>query len=83
MIDWNSLPPHLQRVLQETLEAEKENALESQRPSVLFRPELIRTGTGWIAKYGDLEAEGITPEVALHTFDEAFRMDEGEIIVGR
>lgn len=43
------------------------------RPSVLYRPALIRNDTGWTVKYGDLFATGETPDEAAMAFDEMWK----------
>lgn len=43
---------------------------EATRPSVLFRPKLIRGASqGWWAEYGHCGASGATPDEAMRAFD--------------
>lgn len=52
-----------------------EAALQHQRPSAVYRPQLSLDGNQWCALYGDNIQEGIagfgdTPELAMRQFDE-------------
>ena len=53
-------------------------ACEARRPSVLFRPTLIRDGSHWCALYGENIQEGVagfgvTPAEAMEAFDNEWR----------
>ena len=52
-------------------------AMEQQRPSVLFKPEITQDGDAWIALLGPDLAVGVvgvgqTPAEAMHDFDRVF-----------
>jgi hypothetical protein len=52
-------------------------AMEQQRPSVLFKPEIMKDGNSWIALLGDNLAIGVvgcgdTPSAAMADFDRVF-----------
>jgi hypothetical protein len=49
------------------------------RPSYIFKPSLHKLKDGkWVAKYGDVEAEGDSPFWALYNFDEIFKKPYSE-----
>ena len=56
-------------------------ATEAQRPSVLYRPELMAEGDKWMALYGPDLAVGVagfgdTPAEAMAAFDAAWRNEK-------
>ena len=57
------------------VEKQRKGIRESVRPSVLFRPALIRNKAGWCVKYGGSKgcsAMGDTPDAAMRNFDHAW-----------
>lgn len=55
----------------------QEAAYEHARPSVLFRPALVKDGNQWCALYGANLQEGVagfgdTPDAAMREFDKAW-----------
>ena len=57
------------------VEKQGRGVLESMRPSVLFRPALIRNKAGWLVQYGGSKgcsAVGDTPDAAMRNFDRAW-----------
>jgi len=42
---------------------------EYVRPSVMFRPNVVKFRESWRANYGDVHAIGNTPDEAMRNFD--------------
>ncbi len=55
-------------------------AYEASRPSVIFRPNLIRDKVDgrWCANYGDCRGFGDSPAEAMYQFDLAWTRKTGE-----
>jgi hypothetical protein len=51
------------------VEAIREVANEMQRPSVLYRARVARSGMKWRCHYGEISAYGDTPAEAVSNFD--------------
>jgi hypothetical protein len=51
-------------------------AYEMQRPSTVYRPDLVQDGNAWLAMYGDLPTgvvgTGSSPAEAMTAFDKAW-----------
>ncbi len=68
---------NLYAVRMETASIETEAAMERLRPSVIYRPKLMKDGNAWCALYGRDIMEGCcgfgdTPELAMAEFDKAW-----------
>lgn len=54
-------------------------AFELQRPSTVYRPELVQDGNAWLAIYGDLPTGvvgcGSTPAEAMADFDKSWHRE--------
>jgi hypothetical protein len=57
----------------ETAKVKYANALDEQRPSVIYKPQLKIDGNQWCAYYGDMpegvQGFGDSPELAMRDFD--------------
>lgn len=42
------------------------------RPAVMLKPIITREGDEWVASYGDVQARGLTPDLAYSAFDAAW-----------
>jgi hypothetical protein len=87
MMEESMIPGYMHPILQEMLVIMEEAAIndakkaeEMLRPCMMLKPVLKKTTAIrenkdiliWVAEYGDLSAEGITPEEAFRNFDTAW-----------
>lgn len=66
----------------------QETAWEYKRPSVVFKPQLLKDGNMWCALFGDNLQVGIagfgeTPAAAMYAFDTAWLSENGSHIIER
>lgn len=79
LVIWQERPAQMTYASEEAVRNAQWNAaVESQRPSVLYRPSLTADGSMWCALYGDDLASGIagfgkTPTEAMYEFDKAWK----------
>ena len=64
----------------------QEAAWEYQRPSVVFKPTLVKDSGMWCALFGDNLQEGVagfgeTPSKAMYAFDTAWQQPNGSHII--
>ncbi len=66
----------------------QEAAWEQQRPSVVFKPTLVKDGNMWCALFGDdlqvgVAGFGETPAKAMYAFDAAWHSENGSHIIAK
>ncbi len=56
----------------ENVQLMQKQALQYLRPCIMIKPVVVRDGNGWVARHGEVEGHGPTPDLAYQAFDAAW-----------
>ncbi|MDX5592592.1 hypothetical protein [Pseudovibrio sp. SPO723] len=57
---------------QDVADAFKQAAEQLMLPHVTMRPHVLKSGSEWVAEYGEVQGRGVTPMEACLEFDAAW-----------
>ena len=60
------------QIAHENIQLMQKQALQYLRPCIMLKPIVTRDGDEWVARHGDVEGRGPTPDLAYQAFDAAW-----------